>query len=75
MEPQKILLSGKWHELKGRMRQRWGKLTADDVERIGGKAEELSGILQQRYGYGRAQAQNEINDWLHQVEENQRARS
>ena len=62
-EPQDILF-GKWHELKGRVRQRWGKLTGDDLARLSGKTEELVGVLQQRYGYGKAQAEIEINHWL-----------
>lgn len=62
-ETQDILL-GKWHELKGQVRQRWGKLTGDDLARLSGKTEELVGVLQQRYGYGKAQAEIEINYWL-----------
>jgi len=58
------VLQGKWHELKGKVRQQWGKLTDDDLERLSGKTEELAGLLQQRYGYGKAQAENEINNWL-----------
>ena len=57
-------LFGRWHELKGRVRQRWGKLTGDDLDRLNGKTEELVGLLQQRYGYGKAQAEIEINHWL-----------
>lgn len=58
------VLQGKWHELKGQARQQWAKLTDDDVARMSGKSEELAGVLQQRYGYGKAQAENEIHDWL-----------
>lgn len=61
--PQDILL-GKWHELKGQVRQRWGKLTGEDLAQLNGKTEELVGVLQQRYGYGKAQAEIEINHWL-----------
>ena len=65
MEATKDILFGKWHEVKGLVRQKWGKLTDDDLTRMSGKTEELTGLLQQRYGYGKAQAQNEINGWLH----------
>lgn len=64
MDANKDVLLGKWHELKGQARQKWGKLTDDDVARLGGKTEELAGILQQRYGYSKAQAEIEINKWL-----------
>ena len=58
------ILLGNWHELKGQVRQRWGKLTDDDFTRLNGKNDELVGVLQQRYGYGKAQAEIEINHWL-----------
>jgi len=65
MEATQDILFGKWHELKGQVRQQWGKLTDDDVLQLSGKTEELAGVLQQRYGYGKAQAETEINNWLH----------
>jgi uncharacterized protein YjbJ (UPF0337 family) len=64
MDSVKDILLGKWHELKGQVRNHWGKLTDDDVTRLSGKTEELAGLLQQRYGYGKAQAEGEINSWL-----------
>jgi uncharacterized protein YjbJ (UPF0337 family) len=57
-------LLGKWHELKGHVREQWGKLTDDDLSQLSGKTEELAGVLQQRYGYDKAKAETEINDWL-----------
>jgi uncharacterized protein YjbJ (UPF0337 family) len=64
MDGNKDILLGKWHELKGQVRQQWGKLTDDDFTRLSGKAEELAGALQQRYGYSKAQAEMEITKWL-----------
>ena len=64
MDANKDILTGKWHELKGQVKQQWGKLTDDDVTRLSGKTEELVGVLQQRYGYGKAQAEMEIHNWL-----------
>ena len=61
------ILQGKWHEVKGRVRGQWGKLTDDDVAKLTGKQEELAGLLQQRYGYDKAQAETEINKWLSDV--------
>jgi uncharacterized protein YjbJ (UPF0337 family) len=58
------ILLGKWHELKGHVREQWGKLTDDDLTKLSGKTEELSGVLQQRYGYDKAKAETEINNWL-----------
>jgi uncharacterized protein YjbJ (UPF0337 family) len=64
MDTSQDILYGKWHELKGQVRQQWGKLTDDDLTRLSGKTEELAGVLQQRYGYAKAQAEIEINNWL-----------
>ena len=64
MDATNDILFGKWHELKGQVRQQWGKLTDDDFTQLSGKTEELSGILQQRYGYYKAKADAEINNWL-----------
>jgi uncharacterized protein YjbJ (UPF0337 family) len=65
MDSTQDILLGKWHELKGQVRQQWGKLTDDDMTRLSGKTEELAGVLQQRYGYSKAQAELEIKKWLH----------
>ena len=65
MDSTQDILLGRWHELKGQVRQQWGKLTDNDLTRLSGKTEELAGVLQQRYGYGKAQAEIEINNWLH----------
>jgi uncharacterized protein YjbJ (UPF0337 family) len=64
MDTAKDNLLGKWPELKDQVRQHWGKLTDDDLTRLSGKTEELAGVLRQRYGYGKAQAEIEINNWL-----------
>ncbi len=60
----KDILEGKWHELKGQARQKFAKLTDDDIERLSGKMEEFSGVLQQKYGYTKAQADKAIYDWV-----------
>jgi uncharacterized protein YjbJ (UPF0337 family) len=57
------IVQGKWRELRGKVRERWGKVTGDDVERLKGTSDELIGLLQQRYGYEREQARKEIREW------------
>lgn len=54
---------GKWKQLKGNVKQRWGKLTDDDVTALSGKKDELIGKLQERYGITRDQAQKEADEW------------
>ena len=58
------ILSGKWKELKGTLRQRWGKLTDSDYEEIAGSKDKLVGRLQQRYGYKREEAEKEVQEFL-----------
>ena len=56
-------IEGNWKEFKGKAKQQWGKLTDDDLTYIDGRRDELSGRLQQHYGYGKDQADREIDDW------------
>ena len=57
-------VEGNWTEFKGKVQQKWGNLTNDDLEVVKGKRTELSGRLQQRYGYAKDQAEREIDTWL-----------
>jgi uncharacterized protein YjbJ (UPF0337 family) len=54
---------GKWKQIKGSVKQRWGKLTDDDVAVLSGKKDELIGKLQERYGITREQAEKEADEW------------
>ena len=54
-------LKGKWHQLKGEVKVRWGQLTDDDLDRVEGDAEKLVGRIQERYGYQRDEAQREVD--------------
>ena len=58
------ILQGNWKELKGRVQQKWGQLTNDDIDVIQGSRDELVGRVQQRYGHAREQAEREVDLWL-----------
>jgi uncharacterized protein YjbJ (UPF0337 family) len=58
------VFKGQWTQFKGRVREQWGKLTNDDVDRIEGKSEQLIGRLQERYGWAREQAEREVDNWV-----------
>lgn len=60
----KDIIKGNWKEVKGKIRQQWGKLTDDDVEKMKGSHEELVGKLQSTYGYQKDQAQKEVDDFV-----------
>ncbi|MDO8577852.1 MAG: CsbD family protein [Dehalococcoidales bacterium] len=59
----KDIFEGKWKQLKGNIREKWGNLTDDDVEKIAGKYENLLGRIQERYGINKEKAQKMIDDW------------
>ncbi|OYU92283.1 MAG: hypothetical protein CFE29_01575 [Bradyrhizobiaceae bacterium PARB1] len=56
-------VEGNWKQLKGTVKEQWGKLTDDDLDVIDGKREQLEGRLQERYGYAKDQASKEVGDW------------
>jgi uncharacterized protein YjbJ (UPF0337 family) len=54
---------GKWTQLKGSVKERWGKLTDDDLKVIDGKRDRLIGKIQERYGVTKENAENEVASW------------
>jgi uncharacterized protein YjbJ (UPF0337 family) len=58
------ILKGKWLQLKGSIREKWGQLTDDDVDRVEGSAERLVGVIQERYGYAKQKAEDEVDAFL-----------
>ncbi len=57
-------MTGKWKQMKGALKQQWGKLTDDDLEVINGQRDSLIGKLQERYGIAKEEAQKRADDWL-----------
>jgi uncharacterized protein YjbJ (UPF0337 family) len=57
-------LSGRWKEIRGQIKQQWGKLTDDDMDRIDGKREELVGRIQRAYGKSRDEADREVESFF-----------
>jgi uncharacterized protein YjbJ (UPF0337 family) len=58
------ILAGQWKQVRGKMKEWWGKLTDDDLDKIAGKRDILVGKLQERYGYAKAQAESEVDRQL-----------
>ena len=56
-------IEGKWKQFKGLARQRWGKLTDNDLEVIRGKKDLLVGKIQELYGIGKEEALHQIEAW------------
>lgn len=55
-------LKGRWNELKGKLKQKYGQLTDDDLTYTEGKEDELLGRLQQRLGKGAEEIKREIEE-------------
>lgn len=55
------ILQGKWKQLRGQVKQWWGNLTDDDLDKINGSMDKLVGSIQERYGYAKEEAVAEIN--------------
>jgi uncharacterized protein YjbJ (UPF0337 family) len=51
------------------MKEKWGKLTDDDLTTISGKRDQLVGKLQERYGMAKEQAERQIDEFTHSLSE------
>jgi len=56
-------IEGKWKEMRGKVRERWGKLTDDDLDVIAGKRDQLIGIIQQRYGLQKDEIERQVSEF------------
>ena len=54
-------VKGNWHEFKGKLRQQYGDLTDDEVERAKGSEDELLGLIEKKYGKSREEARRELD--------------
>ena len=61
-------ITGNWKQLKGTVREKWGKLTDDDVDVIAGRRDQLLGKLQERYGIAQDVADKQLKEWESIVE-------
>ena len=59
----KNTLEGQWKQVKGKVKEHWGKLTDDDLDVIEGKRDQLEGRIQERYGLGQQEARNEVDNF------------
>ena len=57
------ILRGQWTQLKGKVREKWGKLTNDDLDQIQGRSQQLIGRIQERYGIARDEAERQVKEW------------
>jgi uncharacterized protein YjbJ (UPF0337 family) len=62
-------IEGNWKQFSGKVKEKWGKLTDDDLTRIAGKKDQLVGMIQERYGIKKEEAQKELDELYRTQEE------
>ena len=56
-------LEGKWNQIKGEAKQRWGRFTDDEIDVIDGDYDKLVGKIQERYAKSKDEAKREVDSW------------
>lgn len=68
-------IEGKWKQFTGSARERWGKLTEDDIQSLTGRRDHLVGKIQERYGIATAEAEKQADEWSRALKETARESS
>lgn len=56
------IIQGKWKQVKGSVKEKWGDLTDDELDQIDGNKDQLAGKLQEKYGWSKNDAERQIDD-------------
>jgi uncharacterized protein YjbJ (UPF0337 family) len=56
-------MAGDWRTFTVMVKEKWGKLTDEDLTTFSGSSDQLASLLQRKYGYARDQAEREINEF------------
>ena len=57
-------VAGNWKQFSGQVKEKWGKLTDDDLAVVNGKQDQLIGRIQERYGVAKDEAQRQVKTWV-----------
>lgn len=57
-------IAGRWKQLQGKARSKWGEVTDDELEEVAGDRDRMVGLIQQKYGDNKADAERKIDDWV-----------
>ncbi|MDX1631796.1 MAG: CsbD family protein [Thermoanaerobaculia bacterium] len=61
-------IESNWKQVKGRFRQKWGKLTGNDLEQAAGIRDRLTGVLQKRYALAKDEAERKLDEFIRSLE-------
>ena len=56
-------MAGNWKQVKGKIKEQWGKLTDDEIDQLEGHTEQLAGKLQERYGLAQEEAEKQAKEF------------
>jgi len=56
-------IEGNWKQFSGKVKEKWGDLTDDEIAQTNGKREQLEGLVQKKYGYAKDKARDEVDTW------------
>ncbi|MGJ8530356.1 CsbD family protein [Maritalea sp.] len=63
------IIEGKWKQLQGQAKTKWGELTDDDLDKAAGKKDILAGRIQERYGKTKEEAEREVDEWSKSIDD------
>jgi len=64
----KDIMVGKWKQIKSRVKQRWGRITDDQLDHISGYYDELTGLIRERYGYTHEKARQDVDEFIQRLD-------
>ena len=62
-------MAGKWKQVTGEAKKKWGKLTDDELMQTNGNRDILAGKIQEKYGITREEAHKQIDEWADKLKE------
>jgi uncharacterized protein YjbJ (UPF0337 family) len=68
-------IEGKWKQFTGSAKERWGKLTDDDLQTLTGQKDNLVGRIQERYGIAKDDAERQADEWSRALKETEQERA
>ena len=67
-------IQGNWKQLSGQVKEKWGKLTDDDIDIIDGKRQQLVGKIQERYGLAKDAAEKQADEFVNSLQAGDKAK-
>jgi uncharacterized protein YjbJ (UPF0337 family) len=61
-------IEGTWKQLKGKIKQRWGELTDDQLDIVSGNWDRLAGLIQTQYGEAKEEAERQVKEFRDQYQ-------